>query len=198
MMTPPRSYLVFDFETTGLHPVRNRIIQVGVCRVEDGEAVEQRGWLVNQGVESEPEALKKHGISLADTLARGITPERSLAGLLEMMRTAQTCVGHNIHLFDVKFLLAEAERLGMEPPEYEDYLDTAAWFKGRKLGLLKAPDECWRQYALRVLSIPVAGLYYSIPTCIRELGIEAAEDRMHDASYDAYCTHLILQALCSA
>ena len=196
MITPPRSYLVFDFETTGLHPGRNRIIQVGVCRVEEGAVIERCGWLVNQGVESEPEALRKHGITLAATRAQGIAPEKSLVRLITMMRAAPTCVGHNIHRFDVDFLLAEAKRLGMGPPKYEDYLDTAAWYKGRKLGLHKAPDERWRQYALRVLSIPVTGLYYSIPTCVKELRIKATEVKMHDASYDAYCTHLILQALC--
>lgn len=196
MIPPPRSYLVFDFETTGLHPVRNRIIQVGVCKVGDGEVVERCGWLVNQGVESEPEALQKHGISLADTQALGVAPDRSLAKLLKMMRAAPTCVGHNIHRFDVDFLLAEAKRLGMEPPEYDDYLDTAAWYKGRKLGLRKASDERWRQYALRVLSMPVPGLYYSIPRCLEALGIDARPSKLHDASADAFFTHLILQALC--
>ena len=118
-----------------------------------------------------------------------------MARLLAMMRAAPACVGHNIHRFDVEFLLAEAKRLDIEPPECDDYFDTAAWYKGHKLRMSQRDGESHRKYALRVLSIPVAGLYYSIPTCIAELGIDARESEMHDASYDAYCTHLILQAL---
>ena len=104
-------------------------------------------------------------------------------------------MGHNIHRFDVGFLVAEARRLDMSIPDCCNYIDTAAWYKGLKLGMAKRPNETCRAYALRVLSIPVSGLHYSIPSCVRELGIDAGEAAMHDASSDAYCTHKILQAL---
>lgn len=50
-MAWPSSYLVFDFETTGLSPENDHIIQVGLCEVVDGRVSRQSGWLVNQDVE---------------------------------------------------------------------------------------------------------------------------------------------------
>ena len=127
--------------------------------------------------------------------ARGIPPQESLANLLQAMRAAPTCMGHNIHQFDIPFMLAESRRLGMEPPDCTDFIDTAALFKGRKLGLSKRDDESFKVHANRVLSRRVAGLKFSIPACLKELRIKPGPGQLHDASQDAYLTHLIFQAL---
>ncbi|MFH1110726.1 MAG: 3'-5' exonuclease [Planctomycetota bacterium] len=194
-MPPTDSYLVFDVETTGLNPRTDRIIQVGLCKVCDGVVTERSGWLVNQEVEVPPAARMIHGITTADIRARGIAPRDSLARLFESMATAPTSVGHNIHQFDILFLYAECRRLGMSAPTCTHFIDTAAIFKGRKLGMPKKPEETASAYADRVFSIRAPGLRYSIPTCIAELGIKASTARLHDASHDAYVTHLIFQIL---
>ena len=74
-MTSVRSYLVFDFETTGLSRDSDRIIQVGLCRVEEGRVTARRGWLVNQSVRIDPEAQARHGITQDDLTQHGISPE---------------------------------------------------------------------------------------------------------------------------
>ena len=195
IMKSIRSYLVFDFETSGLEPSRDRIIQVGLCTVSNGEVGERQSWLVQQDVRIDPEATRIHGITAEDLRARGIPPQESLTRLFETMKRAPTCIGHNIHRFDVPFLLAEGRRLGVQTPNCEHFIDTAAIFKGRKLGLAKNPAESPKAYADRVLSIRAPGLKYSIPTCLAELGIETDTARLHDASHDAYLTHLIFQSL---
>ena len=111
------------------------------------------------------------------------------------MENAPACIGHNVHRFDIPFLLAEGRRLGVSPPECHDFIDTAALFKGRRLGMARNPGETPKAYADRVFSIRAPGLKYSIPTCIRDLEIEAGTSKLHDASQDAYVTHLIFQAL---
>lgn len=194
-MTCGASYLVFDFETTGLSPEADRIIQVGLCEVANGRVSRRAGWLVNQKIQIPADATSIHGITTADIRARGVPTEKSLRVLLQTMRKAPTCVGHNVHRFDIPFLIAECDRLGMAPPACEDFIDTAALFKGWKLGKLKEPGESHREYANRVLSIRVAGLRYSIKTCVGELGIELDASTLHDASRDAYATHLILETL---
>ena len=194
-MSWPSSYLVFDFETTGLSPERHHIIQVGLCDVLEGRVIRQSGWLVNQDVEVPPNVTEIHGITTGDIRTRGVSPEKSLRVLLKAMRDAPTCLGHNIHRFDVPFLLAECRRLGMDPPDCRDYLDTAALYKGRKLGIRKDPAESHQQYAVRILSLRVRGLRYSVPTCLDELGINIDSATLHDATHDSYATHLILQAL---
>ena len=90
------SYLVFDFETTGLDPRTERIIQVGLCKVSGGVAVERSGWLVKQDIEVPPAARQVHGIATADIRARGVRPHESLARLLGVLSTAPSCVGHNM------------------------------------------------------------------------------------------------------
>jgi DNA polymerase III epsilon subunit-like protein len=191
----PRSYLVFDFETSGLDFGRDRIIQVGLCRVCDGRVIERRDWLVHQNVQINPEASRVNGITMEQMRAGGISPYESLARLLDAMRSTPACVGHNIHRFDIRFLLAESRRLGMAPPSQRDFIDTAALFKGWRLGLLKAPHESHEDYANRVLSIHSAGLKFSVEACMRVLGIRADMTGRHSAGHDAYLTHLILQAL---
>ncbi len=189
------SYLAFDFETTGFDPCTDRVIQVGLCLVVVGQVTRQDGWLVNQDVRVPSEAGRVHGITTEDIRARGIPAQESLTKLLDAMRQAPACIGHNIHRFDIPFMLAECRRLGSVAPDTRDFVDTAALFKGWKLGMRQNHGESTSAYADRVLSIPVRGLKYSLPVCVRELGIKAQVSRLHDASGDAFLTHLIFQAL---
>jgi len=194
-MMPVHSYLVFDLETTGLDPQRDRIIAVGLCVVADGQVADRRGWLVNQDVEVPPDAVRIHGITTADVRARGIPPRDSLVRVFEGMAAAPACVGHNIHQFDILFLLAESRRLGVPAPDVADFIDTAALFKGWKLNMSRRPDENFETYTQRVLGIRAPGLKYSVPACLRELRIQAGGSQLHDAASDAYLTHLIFEAL---
>lgn len=190
-----RSYVVFDFETTGLDVNKDRIIQVGLCGVSDGQIIERHDWLVRQDVPIDPEATRVHGITAEHVRARGISPHQSLARLFEAIRNAPACVGHNIHRFDIRFMGAESRRLGVTPPDPRNFIDTAALFKGWKLGLRRRPQESHQDYANRVFSIHVAGLRYSVEACMRALDIRADLAGRHTAGHDAYLTHLILQAL---
>jgi len=190
-----RSYLAFDFETSGLEPHCDRIIQVGLCTVSDGEVRDRQSWLVRQDVRIDPEATRVHGINAEDIRARGIPPQESLSRLLEAMRGAATCIGHNIHRFDVKFLRAESRRLGISPPDVHNFVDTAALFKGWKLGMPKGPGESHQDYANRILSVRAFGLKYSVEACVQALGIQSDTRGLHSAGQDAYLTHLIFRAL---
>lgn len=189
------TYLVFDFETTGLDPANDRIIQVGLCEVAGGKAVSQRSWLVRQEVPIHPEAQARHGITAQQLREHGIAPAESLAQLVKALRAAPALVGHNVHRFDIPFFLAECRRFKVTPPDCAGIIDTAALFKGRKLRLSRDPSETHRAYANRVLSVRVRGLSYSVEHCIADLRIQTKDLALHDASNDAYVTHLIFQAL---
>ena len=190
-----KSYLAFDFETSGLDPRSERIIQVGFCEVVEGEVLDTGGWLVNQSVRISREAVAVHGITAEKMSAEGIEPRESLTRLFEMMAKAPACIGHNIHRFDIAFMNTEASRLGMPAPASRDYIDTAALFKGWKLGSRKRLRESHGEYAERVLSMRVRGLKFSIPACVKALGVDADLSDAHDAARDAHLTHLIFQRL---
>ena len=68
----PPSYLVFDFETTGLSPENDYIIQVGLCDVTSGAVGRRAGWLVNQPVSIPRAAFAVHGITTGDSRACGV------------------------------------------------------------------------------------------------------------------------------
>lgn len=190
------SYTVFDFETTGLDPHSDRIIQVGLCEVRGGQVTRQADWLVNQNVTIPSGASRIHGIT-TDVMRRdGVAPERSLRVLLDALAQAPAGMGHNIHRFDVLFLEQECRRLGMPMPRVDDYVDTAALFKGHRMGDRRSPRETHREYADRVLSIPVRGLKYSVSACMEHLRISRGSAQLHSAGGDTYCTHLIYQSLC--
>ncbi len=188
-------YTVFDFETSGLDVNADRIIQVGICEICDKTVTCQDGWLVRQEVRIHPKAEAVHGISNRDIDDNGIDPKESLARLFELLKQTPMSVGHNIHRFDVPFMLAEAQRLGIAAPDVDDFIDTAALYKGWKMGLYRSARESHRDYALRVLSMRVYGLRYAIPVCLDELNINESSDEAHDASIDAYLTHLIFEKL---
>jgi DNA polymerase III epsilon subunit-like protein len=190
-----RSYLVFDFETSGLEPASHRILQVGLCRVTDDAVTDRQCWLVRQEVPIDPEAARLHRITLEDLRARGIPPQESLTRLLAAMQNAPVCMGHNIHRFDVAFLQAESRRLGVPAPDAREFIDTAALFKGWKLGMTQAPGESHQEYAQRVLAVRTPGLRFSVEACLRELRIQAETGGLHAADEDAYLTHRIFEAL---
>ena len=70
-------------------------------------SLDGKSWLVNQDVEIPQGASNIHGIKTADIRATGIRPHDSLSALFEAMRKAPTCMGHNIHRFDIGFMLAD-------------------------------------------------------------------------------------------
>ncbi len=189
------SYLVFDFETTGLEPDQDRIIQVGLCEVVDGSVARRASWLVNQEVDVPPDATRIHGITTQALRKDGVPPDKSLSVLLKTLTTAPACVGHNIHRFDVQFLRSECHRLEMPLPNSEEYVDTAALFKGWRMGMPKSPHETHERYADRVLSQRVYGLKYSVAACMQHLQINNEGLGLHDAGADTFCTHLIFEAL---
>ena len=45
--TPITRYVIFDFETNGLSPKTNRVIEVGALKIENGEVVDKFSTLVN-------------------------------------------------------------------------------------------------------------------------------------------------------
>jgi DNA polymerase III epsilon subunit-like protein len=186
MWKPIDSFVSFDFEVTGLDPGIDRIIQVGVCVVRNGVIHHGDEWLVNQPVEVSEGAFKCHGISTDMCREKGRDPKESVKELLKYFSDEQVKIGHNIHNFDCQFLLAECERLGISPPpDTSDFIDTAATFKGWRLGLRRQRDETREKYAIRVLSQRVRGLKFSVDACLEYLGLPKFEGKRHSARADS-------------
>ena len=106
-------YAVVDVETTGLFPGRHdRIIEIGVVLVDrDGRRVDEWGTLVNPARDLGPQHI--HGIRSRDVLRAPAFAE--ICGDLAARLAGRVVVAHNLN-FDLRFLVAEYERVGVPVP----------------------------------------------------------------------------------
>ncbi len=105
------TYVVFDIETTGFSPIKNRIIEIGAVKVEKGEITERFSAFVNPNVPIPFEIEKLTGIN--DDMVVG-APEIDVV-LPQFLEFSEGCVlvAHNAN-FDMSFIMENANRLGYE------------------------------------------------------------------------------------
>lgn len=104
-------YVVFDIETTGFSPVKNRIIEIGAVKVSGGEIVDKFSTFVNPQTPIPFEIEKLTGIC-DDMVMDSPTIETILPEFLEFCGDA-VLVAHNAN-FDMSFIKENAKRMGME------------------------------------------------------------------------------------
>lgn len=99
---------VIDFETTGLDPVKDRIIEIGIAEFDGGCLTACSNYFVNPGILLTEEVTKIHGIT-NDNLKEA----RSFSELVPLIAS---CLRNRIPVaynadFDRSFLHAELDRL---------------------------------------------------------------------------------------
>jgi DNA polymerase III epsilon subunit family exonuclease len=121
-MLPPdwrqAAYLALDFETTGLDPSRERVVEIGAIRFVPGaEGRNAEGGalasLVNPGIRMPREVIAIHGITDADVADSPSFAE--VAPALSALAAGAYIVAHNAP-FDLSFLRAELARAGLAAP----------------------------------------------------------------------------------
>ena len=110
-MTSKNEHIVFfDIETTGVDINEDRIIQIGLVKVDQDlnfvDAIEQK--INPDGVKSRPEALEKHKIP-DEELLQYPKFEEVVDQILDFMEDCDLG-GHNIVKFDIPFFMKECER----------------------------------------------------------------------------------------
>ncbi len=115
------TYVVFDLETTGFHPEKNHIIEIGAVKVVDGRTVDRFSEFVNP-----KEPIPFHITELTSIRDEDVidAPEITeiLPRFLEFCKGA-VMVAHNAD-FDMSFIQANCDRLGY-PCDFT-YIDTVA------------------------------------------------------------------------
>ncbi|MDD5297438.1 MAG: exonuclease domain-containing protein [Rhodocyclaceae bacterium] len=109
-MPLPQSIAFVDLETTGANPARDRITEIGIIELQDGE-VRQWTSLVNPEADIPPFIQKLTGIT-PDMVADAPTFEKLAGEVLERLK-GRVFAAHNAR-FDYGFLKASFARLGME------------------------------------------------------------------------------------
>lgn len=132
------SYIVFDFETTGLDKQKDRIIEIGALKVINGKPQETFSLLLNPGKTQKGTQIY---ISSEITRVTNITnqdlegqPTES-EGLLQFLNWASdidTLVGHNIDRFDIPIMKAACRRAQLGFP-FSYSIDTLKFVKSLEL-----------------------------------------------------------------
>ena len=115
-------FVALDVETTGLRPLRQRVIEIAAIRYRDGVEVERFETLCNPDKRIPKYIAGLTGIT--DTHVADAPRFADLADDLVRLVGSALVVGHNVG-FDLGFVNAELKRLG-RPPLVNDRLDTMA------------------------------------------------------------------------
>lgn len=178
------SFVVLDFETTGLDPETDRIIEIGAACFENGQLQSSKFWLVHPGIPIPPETTEITGITdemVKDSASFDVTI-KDVTAFLE----GRIPVAYN-HFFDTRFLWAELRRAGM--PTRGPGSD------GRELAPAYSDDGVWIDPLVwaRELQKNEKG-HKLVDVCARlNIPLESA----HRASHDAEATGRVLLALAS-
>lgn len=113
------TYVVFDLETTGFSPVKNRIIEIGAVKVQGEEIIDRFSSFVNPLVPIPFEIEKLTSISDGQVMDAPLI-EEVLPQFLEFVKDA-VLVAHNAG-FDMGFILENCKRQGIKTDF--TYIDT--------------------------------------------------------------------------
>lgn len=198
-MRYPKTYIVYDLETTGLDTTTAEAIEIGAIKIVKGEIKEKRAWLVRPSSPVTDFISQMTGITNAMLEQDGRPPSECWDEFLQFIH-GYTLVGHNISRFDN---LIVAHQVGVHvrdvftkirPPIIKDWIDTAALYKARLL----AEDQLWHEshkdYAERVLSQPVR-VPYKLVNAYDDLVPQGREVEAHRALADCEMTHAIYEKL---
>ncbi len=114
------TFTAFDFETTGLYPASDRIVEFGAVKFRGGESIETFEHLANPGIPISPDAAAVSGISDADVV--GARPVFEVVPEFVAFLGDTVLMAHNAP-FDLGFLRAAVSLLG-QPDIGNTIIDT--------------------------------------------------------------------------
>ena len=131
-------FATFDFETTGLFPKNDRVLEIGIVRTSpSGKVVAEFSSLINPG--RDVGASHIHGVTagmLADAPTFG-----EIAGEIAKVMNGAILVAHNAS-FDRRFLEAELARIGRQSAEVDVLCTLQLMYANFPKGPRKLVDCC--------------------------------------------------------
>ncbi|MBR1456866.1 MAG: SH3 domain-containing protein [Oscillospiraceae bacterium] len=98
-------YLLLDLETTGPDPERDRIVELGMVRVTDGEIVNKACTLINPEIPIPAEAAARTGISDGDVA--GALTYGQIASSIANLLFGKVAAAERVHMDFIRTLLEE-------------------------------------------------------------------------------------------
>ena len=195
----PDDYAVYDLETSGLDTEKDRILEIALLTVRKRKPYMEIGWILNPiypfpYFKISPEITKITGLSHSE-IDFGKDPKVAIKKFIDLLNQSHTIFTHNGIKFDHPFLVSECKRHDIKPPDIERYVDTAAIFKGWKLGKLGEVDSPFHKFAEGVLNIKSPGLKFNLLHCCNEFNIGTNDITAHRAMGDVKMTYRLIEAM---
>ena len=192
------NYTVLDLETTGLNLAKAEILELALMRVTAGVPAETYAWVLKVSGPLDPEVVRITGITDGMVESLGADPTLTLNIAHQLIGKDLPLVGHNILRFDHPILLRTARQLNLPLKEdlgLDRIVDTAALYKGFKMGIRPPAGVSHLAYASRVLDQRVYGLRYNLAEACKVLGIGTNGLTAHRAAGDVQMTDLVYRKL---
>lgn len=202
----PKTYLVWDLETSGLDKETCKILEIGCMKVSNGEVVERKSWVLNHGIEIPENITAITGITKELIDKEGQDPKKALSEFLDVILADQdeAHLTHNGMRFDIEWLAYHvAKALGFTVGQHKELLaalytralDTAVFVKAGKLGMQRRWDESFKEWADRVMNTIAKGVKYNVAICCEEMGIDKTKVTQHRALGDVELTNEIYKKI---
>ncbi len=128
------AFAVIDFETTGLDPEQDRVLEMGIVQFDEGLLSKRHNFLINPGIPVPEESRAVHGIS--DEELKDAPRFSQIADEILGHLSGRLPVAYNAD-FDKRFLLAEFARVkrpihGELPPAARKetvWIDPLVWVR---------------------------------------------------------------------
>ncbi|MEY3587433.1 MAG: hypothetical protein RJA47_29 [Actinomycetota bacterium] len=164
-------FAVVDLETTGFNPQKDRIVQMAALLVNGrGEVVDSFDTVVKPESPEQYEHGAEHVHGISREMVQNGMPLRDALSHMWSLTDGRVFTAHNAR-FDISFLEAESERVGMKR-EVRNFLDTLALAR-------EADSDRQRKHSLQALCE-----HYGVTV-----------ERAHEAMSDAKATATILMKL---
>lgn len=137
---PIRSFTIFDFETSGLDPKKDRVIEMAAIRVVDGTVASEFSTLVQYDGKLSPKITELTGIT--DEMTAGGMDEDTAFRILNRMLGDHVLIAHNA-LFDLGFLHHSLMRIAGRSFK-NDFIDTLTISRARHVYPHTLKDMCDR------------------------------------------------------
>lgn len=111
MLSMTRPLVVFDIESTGVMPRKDRIIELAAIKLSPDGSEETKCWLLNPGVHIPEETSAIHGIT--DEIVKDCPTFKDKAEEISGFFRDADLAGFNSDRFDIPCLEAEFERAGV-------------------------------------------------------------------------------------
>lgn len=199
----PNSYIVWDLETSGLDPVKDKILEIGMFMVADGEVTATKRWVLNHGIKIPEHITAINGMNEEIMIAEGRDPATCLKEFLSFVNNSKANLTHNGIKFDIGFLVESYNALLVPTIEEVEKLrshlqdtaiDTAVIFKADLHGFKRQWNETFHQFAKRVMEAILRGKY-NLGVCCDELKIDRSTVTQHRALGDVQLTNEVFKAL---